>query len=288
MRQRQGSVLCPSCGQLVGVNDERCYNCGRLRPGLFGFAGLARKLGDDLGFLPLVLGACGLLYISALYISTLAIDPSAVRAGGLLTLFSPGSKSLLVLGASGSGPVFRLGRWWTVLSAGWLHAGVLHIVLNMMSVRALLPAMAQLYGPARTVIIYVLAGATGFTASSLAGRYLTFLPGMLRGAPFTVGASASVFGLIGALLYYGRRGGSRVVAEQARRWALGGILFGFAMPGIDNWAHLGGMAGGYLVSRWLDPLKPERGDHALVALLCLVVSLAAIVYSVVTGLSFVR
>lgn len=283
MRQRQGSVLCPSCGQLVGVNDERCLNCGRLRPGLFGFAGLARKLGNDLGFAPLVLGACGLLYISAL-----AIQPSAVRASGVFSLFSPGVESLFVLGASGSVPVFRFERWWTVFSAGWLHAGVLHILFNMMSVRDLLPAMAQFYGPARTVIIYVLAGAAGFTASSLAGHYLAFLPGMLRGAGFTVGASASVFGLIGALLYYGRRGGSRVIAEHARRWALGGILFGFAMPGIDNWAHLGGMAGGYLVSRWLDPLKPERGDHALIALLCLVVSLAAIVYSVATGLSFVR
>jgi rhomboid protease GluP len=283
MRQREGSVLCPSCRQLVGVNDERCFHCGRLRPGLFGFAGLARRFGNDLGFAPLVLGACGLLYVSAL-----AIQPSAIRASGLFSLLSPGVESLFVLGASGSVPVFRFGRWWTVLSAGWLHAGVLHIAFNMMSVRDLLPAMAQLYGPSRTVIIYVCAGVAGFTASSLAGHYLAFLPGMLRGAGFTVGASASVFGLIGALLYYGRRGGSRVIAEHARRWALGGVLFGFAMPGIDNWAHLGGMAGGYLVSRWLDPLQPERGDHALVALLCLVLSLAAIAYSVVTGLSFVR
>lgn len=283
MRQREGSVLCPSCGQLVGVNDERCFHCGRLRPGLFGFAGLLRNLGNDLGFAPLVLGVCGLLYVSAL-----AIQPSAIRATSLLSILSPGVESLFLLGASGSVPVFHYGRWWTVLSAGWLHAGVLHIVFNMMSVRDLLPAMAHLYGPARTVIIYTLAGAAGFAASSAAGHYLSFLPGMLRGAGFTVGASAAVFGLIGALLHYGRRGGSPVVAEHARRWALGGVLFGFAMPGIDNWAHLGGMAGGYLVSRWLDPLRPERSDHALGALVCLVASLAAIVYSVVSGLSFVR
>lgn len=283
MRQREGSVVCPSCGQLVGVNDERCFHCGRPRPGLFGFAGLLRNLGNDLGFAPLVLGVCGLLYVSAL-----AIQPSAIRATSLFSMLSPGVESLFLLGASGSVPVFHYGRWWTILSAGWLHAGVLHIVFNMMSVRDLLPAMAHLYGPARTVIIYTLAGAAGFAASSAAGHYLTFLPGMLRGAGFTVGASAAVFGLIGALLHYGRRGGSRVVAEHARRWALGGVLFGFAMPGIDNWAHLGGMAGGYLVSRWLDPLQPERSDHALAALLCLVASLAAVVYSVVSGLSFFR
>jgi len=282
-RQRSGSVLCPSCGQLVGVGDERCYHCGRARPGLFGFAFLLRHLGNDLGFVPLVLGACGLLYISAL-----AIQPGGIRTSGLISLLSPGVESLFLLGASGSVPVFRFGRWWTVLSAGWLHAGVLHIVFNMMAVRDLVPAMAHFYGAARTVIIYTLAGVAGFAASSVAGHYLYFLPSVLRGAGFTVGASASIFGLIGALLHYGRRGGSRLVAEHAKRWAMGGVLFGLLMPGIDNWAHLGGMAGGYLASRWLDPLTPERGDHAIGALLCLLASLVAVVYSVADGLQWVR
>jgi rhomboid protease GluP len=103
-----------------------------------------------------------------------------------------------------------------------------------------------------------------------------------------VGASASVFGLIGALLHYGRRGGSRLVEEHAKRWALAGVIFGFVVPGIDNWAHLGGMAGGYLTSRWLDPLKPERSDHVIAALVCLLASLAAVVVSVVQGLPSVR
>jgi len=282
-RQRTGSVLCPACGQLVGVNDERCFHCGRARPGLFGFAGLLRHLGNDLGFLPLVLGACGLLYISAL-----AIQPGGIRTSGVISLLSPGVESLFLLGASGSVPVFRFGRWWTVLSAGWLHAGVLHIAFNMMAARDLVPALAQLYGAARTVILYTLAGVAGFAASSAAGHYVWFLPGFLRGAGFTVGASASIFGLIGALLHYGRRGGNRLVAEHAKRWAMGGLLFGLVMPGIDNWAHLGGMAGGYLTSRWLDPLAPERGDHMIGALLCLLASLAAVVYSVADGLRWFR
>jgi len=282
-RQRSGSVLCPSCGQLVGVNDEACFHCGRAHPGLFGFAGLLRNLGRDLGFSALVMGACGLLYVTAL-----AIQPDAIGRGGMLSLFSPGVESLFVLGASGAIPVFGYGRWWTVLSAGWLHAGVLHIIFNMLWVRDLVPAMAHLYGAGRTVIIYTLAGVAGFAASSLAGHYLTFMPGMLRGAGFTVGASASVFGLIGALLHYGRRGGSRLVAEHARRWALAGVVFGFVMPGIDNWAHLGGMAAGYLTSLWLDPLTPERGDHLIAALLCLVASLAAILFSVAHGLKLLQ
>ena len=55
------------------------------------------------------------------------------------------------------------------------------------------------------------------------------------------------------------------------------------MPGIDNWAHIGGFAGGYLCSKVLDPLKPERMDHFLGAMACLVLTAIAIVISVVHG-----
>ena len=49
-RQRTGSVVCASCGSLVGVNDDRCYTCGRRNPGLWGYGPLLRRLGNDLGF----------------------------------------------------------------------------------------------------------------------------------------------------------------------------------------------------------------------------------------------
>jgi membrane associated rhomboid family serine protease len=271
-RDRASSVLCPSCGSLVGVKDERCLTCGRLRPGMFGFAPLLRAIGGDLGFVPLVMWACG-----AVYIATLAVARDAGGSEGLLSFLSPSGPSLFLFGASGATAVFGYGRWWTVLSAGWLHGGLLHIGFNMMALRELGPLTTHLYGTARTFIIYTVAGVAGFLASSVAGY-------VLRGGGLTVGASAALFGLIGALLYYGRRGGSRALRDAAIRWAIGGLAFGFFIPGIDNWAHLGGLAGGYLASRWLDPLLPERGDHVLMALLCVVVSAASIVASVVAGL----
>jgi rhomboid protease GluP len=277
---RTGSILCPSCGQLVGVNDEQCLNCGRRRPGLFGFTTALRGLGPDYGFGGFVLWLCG-----ALYLATLASHVSGMQMGGL-SLVAPSTESLFLFGASGAVPVFTFGRWWTILSAGWLHAGVLHLVFNMMWIRDLARPNVELYGPARTVIVYVVSGAVGFLASSLAGSYLVFLPGPLRGAGFTVGASAPLFGLLGALLQYGHRTGSSMTTERAKGLALSLLLFGFIMPGIDNWAHLGGLAGGYLVSRWLDPLRPERGDHAVIGLLLLAASLAAVVYSVASGLRF--
>lgn len=279
-RQRSGSVICPSCGSLVGVGDEQCLICGRKRPGLWGFASLLRNLaGEDSGFVTLVLWTCGALYLASLVVGRESIG----SGGGVLSFLSPGGESLFLFGASGYLPMFGYGRWWTPLSAGWLHGGLLHIVFNMMALRDLGPLTVHLYGVARTVIIYTVASVAGFLASSFAGRYIHFLP-FLHGARMTIGASASLFGLIGALLYYGRRGGSAALRQAATRWILSGLAFGFLVPGIDNWAHIGGLAGGYLTSRWLDPLLPERGDHVVGALVCLLLSAAAIAASLIVGL----
>jgi rhomboid protease GluP len=207
--------------------------------------------------------------------------------GGLFNILSPSSQSLFLFGASGAVPVFAGDRWWTVLSAGWLHGGLLHILFNMMWVRQLAPATADMYGPGRMVIIYVASGAAGFALSSFAGAYLPPLL-FLRGGQFTVGASAAIFGLLGALVYYGRRSGSSHIGSQAMTFALMMGLFGFVMPGVDNYAHGGGFAGGYLMGRLLDPLKPERVDHIVVALVCLAASLAAVIVSIVHGVQFLR
>jgi rhomboid protease GluP len=250
---------------------------------MWGLTHLLRDLGDDMGLTTLVMWACG-----ALYLASLAADFEGIRAGGMLSFLSPSVESLFLFGASGAVPVFGYGRWWTVLSAAWLHGGLLHILFNLYWVRNLAPPTAHLYGPGRAVIIYTVSAVVGFAASSVAGAFLPFLPGFLRGAGFTVGASAPIFGLLGALLHSGRRSGSSQVSQQARSLAIVLLIFGFILPGVDNWAHLGGLGGGFLTAKVLDPLKPERGDHVLVALACLAASLLAILASVVSGLGILR
>jgi len=272
-------VVCSSCGVLVGVNDEACYNCGRRNPSLWGFSPALRALGQDLGFVPFITGACVILYGLTL-LSTTALGGS-LGMGGILNMFSPSGEALLLFGASGGIPVFALGRWWTVLSASFLHGSVLHILFNMIWVRQLAPAVAELYGPGRMAIIYVLAGVAGFSLSTVAWAYLPNLI-VLRGSNLTVGASASIFGLLGALVHYGRRGGSTHIGGQALSYAVILGLFGFIMPGIDNYAHLGGFGGGILAARLLDPLKPERIDHIVIAVVLLAASLLAVVASLLT------
>ena len=278
-RQTTGSVVCVSCGYLVGVADDRCYHCGRRNPGLWGFAPALRSLGHDLGFVPFVTGLTVVVYVLTLLASRGDIG---MQGFGLL---APNTYSLLLFGASGAIPVFALDRWWTLLSAGWLHGSLIHILFNVLWIRQLAPAVGELYGPGRMVIVYTIGCVVGFAASSFAGYYLAFLPlRLLQGAQLTVGASAPIFGLLGALVYYGRRSGSSVVHGQAMSWALMMFIFGIIMPGVDNYAHAGGFVGGYLAGRLLDPLKPERVNHMAIALGCLVLSVLSIVVSIVHGL----
>jgi rhomboid protease GluP len=201
-RQRTGSVVCASCGSLVGVNDDKCYSCGRRNPGLWGFGRALRSFGNDLGFITVVFYGCIGLYITSLLFS-LAIGEN-IFGRGVFSLFSPGIEAMVSFGASGAYPVFQMGRWWTVLSAGWLHAGVLHILFNMMMLRQVGPPTADIYGAARMIIIYVVGGAIGFVCSSIAGAVMPPLP-IIGAGLFTVGASAPLFALLGGLMYYSRR-----------------------------------------------------------------------------------
>lgn len=262
-RKTEGSVLCSSCGVLVGVNDPTCYNCGRRNPGLWGFGPALRALGNDLGFVNIVTGATVIMFVLSLILS---------RDGTNIGL-TPSMTALQILGASGAVPVFGRGWWWTILTAGWLHGGILHIFFNVLWIRQLGPEIANLYGAGRMILIYTAAGIIGFTLSSV----MYFLPIPFFGAGVTVGASASIFGFLGALVYYGRRTGSSHIGQAGVQYAVFMGIMGFIFPGVDNAAHLGGFVGGYLASMILDPLKPERLDHIVAAIVCLLLTFAALV-----------
>jgi len=275
-RQTTGSIVCPSCGRLVGVNDRECFNCGRRNPGMWGFAPVLQKLGLNIGFTQIVMTGCAILYGL-----TLVTDWKNVGNSGM-SILAPGTPALFLFGGSGAWPIFGYGRWWTVLSAAWLHGGLLHIGFNMLWLRQIMPAVEEYYGTGRLIIIYTVSSATGFLLTSL--MYLPPVPlGPFRGAYFTIGASAPLFGLFGALLLYSRRVGHTALGQEIWRWVIIFVFIGLIVPFVDNWAHLGGLAGGWLTARALDPLKPESANHMLLALLCLLLIAASIAASLLLG-----
>jgi rhomboid protease GluP len=282
-RQKTGSVVCASCGSLVGVKDEKCYSCGRRNPGLWGFGPVLRRFGNDFGFTTVIIYGCCALYALELLLTVLS-GGNILGSTSIFSILGPNAFAGAALGVSGTGPVFDQHNWWTLLSAGWLHGGALHILFNMMWVRQLGPAVEDIYGGARMVVIYTISSVTGFFLSSFLGLY-PVIP-FFHGAYYTLGASAPIFGLLGALVYYGRRGGSSLVRSQAMSYAVTLFVFGLIMPGggVDNCAHAGGFAGGYLASMWLDPLKRERMDHFVGAAISLVATALAIITSMVIEL----
>jgi membrane associated rhomboid family serine protease len=230
-RKTSGAILCPSCGRLTNADAPVCLVCGRRNPGLWGFAGPLRALFRRRSFVDVVSVACIVLYIASL-----VIDPGAVlQSRGLLSMFSPSGQALLDLGATGALP-WQLGHWWTVLTAIYLHGGPLHILFNVLWIRQLGPAVEELYGPARLVVIFTVAGVLGFVASNVLGYGLT------------IGASGSIFGLLGAMVAFGQKRGGTFgahVLRQYGQWALLLFVLGFLMPGVNNVAHAGGFVGGF-------------------------------------------
>ncbi|MDH3254070.1 MAG: rhomboid family intramembrane serine protease [Acidobacteriota bacterium] len=275
-RQTSGSAVCPSCGKLVGINEARCWNCGRANPGMWGFGRVLRRFGENFGSTDIILWGCGTLYVISLL-----LDLSGIRFDNLLAFLAPSGRSLLALGASGALPVLGDGAWWTLLSAGWLHGGLLHILFNMLWVRQLGPVTTALYGPGRMLLIYLVSSAAGFAASAFGGVFLSWLAFIMGGHPYSisVGASAAVFGLLGAMVYAERRGVVSHLGRQAWGYAIALFVFGLVLPGVDNWAHLGGFLGGYGLGKLLDPARPERPDHLLMAVALLVMTAVAIIAS---------
>jgi rhomboid protease GluP len=256
-RKTRGAILCPYCGRLTNAEASECLVCGRRNPGLWGFAGPLRVLFRRRRFTDVVTVVC-----IAAYLASLLLDPASVlRPRGFFADFAPSNQALLALGATGAWPV-RSGHWWTLFTAIYLHAGLLHILFNLLWIRQLGPAVEELYGPARTAVVFTVSGVVGFLVSNAVGIGLT------------VGASGSIFGLLGAIVAYGRRRGGAfgaMVLRQYGMWALILFVFGFFMSSVNNYAHAGGFVGGLVCGYVLSfaEHRSERGLDQLLGAACL-------------------
>jgi len=128
------------------------------------------------------------------------------------------------------------------------------------------------FGPARGFVIFSAAGAVGFLVSNL-----------VSGAP-SIGASGSIFGLLAALIVYGRRHGHVALTAQLWQWAIVIFVMGFVLQGVNNWAHAGGFAGGWVTAEAMR-LSDEKRESPAVQLLALAL---LIVTAIGIPLSFVR
>lgn len=136
-------------------------------------------------------------------------------------------------------PAIIEGEWWRIISSMFLHIGALHLFMNMLAIYYLGTAVERIYGSTRFVIIYFISGIIGGLTSFAFNTHIA------------AGASGALFGLFGALLYFG------VIHKQLFYQTMGksvifilliNLAFGFLVPQIDMGAHVGGLIGGFIAA----------------------------------------
>jgi len=145
------------------------------------------------------------------------------------------------------------GEWWRLVTAGFLHGGILHILMNSWVLFDLGAQVEEIYGTSRFLVFYFVSTVTGFLASSL-----------VSGSLLSIGASAGILGLIGAMIAFGVRHRHTAMGAGLRahytQWVIFMVVVGF-LPGlqVDNAAHLGGLAGGFVVAYLANTPKAAEG-----------------------------
>lgn len=241
--QQPRPQICPNCGSLVGIHASRCHQCGTNLK--FSVAAVNRSLsGVFSGPAPVT---------TALLVSNLimfGIEWMALAAhgggGGLSILWGMGGEASYRLGMSAPYAIYIQHEWFRLITAIFLHGGLLHIGFNMMALMQLGPALEELYGSSRYFFLYIFTGAFGFLASSFTGH-------------LSLGASGGLLGLVGAMLAITtKRGGAYMRDLRSRLVSSVVFLFvlGFMGMGIDNWAHGAGLAAGFALGKIFADRQP--------------------------------
>jgi rhomboid protease GluP len=224
-------LTCAKCRALLELKTKTCPYCGTSQA-----ARRAPTPAADAA----ATGRLGVWILSVnvlLFLLMLAVDPAR---GDQTKSLTPTHVVQVMFGANDWLSVKHCGHYWRFLTAMFLHVDLLHLVMNSVALLILIPLAAATFGSQRTTCIYFGAGLVGSYVSHLAENS-------------SVGASGALCGLIAALAVYGlRRGGfeGRMLTRRMVGWALFIVVIGMLWPGIDNWGHLGGFAGGALVGRF--------------------------------------
>ncbi len=135
----------------------------------------------------------------------------------------------------------KAGEYYRLITSGFLHIGVIHLLLNMYSLYIVGTQVEYFYGKVKYIIIYLF--------SLIMGSLFTVALSSVN--TVSAGASGAIFGLLGSILYFGvkYRGyiGNSLV-NQIVPVVILNLIIGFTTPGIGNAAHIGGLVGGYLIS----------------------------------------
>ncbi len=267
--------MCPSCRQLVDRSLATCPACGGSLRGVPG-GGVARALRlllPGTGSVSMLLITVNVI-MSLLMYATWGTSPGS---SGFLGLLAPPGKALYLFGAKWT-PAIISGEVWRLVTANYLHGGIIHLLFNCYALVSLGPLIEESFGGRKLFLIYSVTGFAAFATSAL-----------FRPETLSIGASGALFGILGFAIVFGRfRSGpsGRAIAAQLMRYLIFMALF-FLIPGIDNAAHIGGLVSGAALGLLVDAGEPRTpaGDLAL-NLLTAGAVLATVGSFVAMGLSY--
>jgi membrane associated rhomboid family serine protease len=133
-------------------------------------------------------------------------------------------------------PSISTGQWWILITAGFLHGSILHLLFNVYILWVLGSQLESILGKKQFIFIYFISLLGGSIASFLFSPFGTY----------SIGASGAIFGLMGAMLVVGRK--KRLDISQVAVLVILNVVIGFVLSGIDWRAHLGGLAAGSLIA----------------------------------------
>jgi rhomboid protease GluP len=249
--------MCPNCRAFITSNDRTCPYCDeKVGPRSID----VRQPGEILG------GLIPHAYFTTVLI--LVINFGFFMATQWLAKTMGENYALLALGGKYGPSIWQDHEWWRLVTAGFLHAGWIHILMNSWVFYDLGAQTEQVYGTPRFLVIYFFGTVGGFLCSAY----------MYQGP--SVGASAGIMGLIGAMLAFGVANKTSLGAQIRSfyfRWVIYVLAIGFfVMSGTDNWAHIGGLAAGFVIGYVAGtPVHASRGNEGLwkgLAALCIVLT----------------
>jgi len=225
--------MCPHCRAFITVHDKICPYCQEK----VGARAIDRRDDSPIGgFIPqnrfvtvLILLINFGFFIATVFASMKAGNPDPVMNIDQQTLIGFGAKLPAIY-------ILRFNLYWRLVTAGFLHGGLIHILMNSWVLWDVGPVVDEMYGSARMLVFYFVGSVTGFALSSLLS------PGI------SIGASAAICGLIGAMIALGLRH-HNPIGDAMRgsyiRWVVLILIMGFFIRDIDNFAHIGGLIGGF-------------------------------------------
>jgi rhomboid protease GluP len=250
--------MCPNCRAFITTSDRTCPYCGQQ---VGARAVDVRQPGEIMGGL-----------ISQAHFTTILIlvINFGLFIGTLFLQRTMGETNAIgVLGAKWGPYIFQDHQYWRLVTAGFLHGGWLHILGNSWVLYQVGAQVEEVYGTPRFLVVYF--------AGTVGGFYMS---AVLNPTSLSVGASAGIMGLIGAMIAFGvahRSSGGNAIRNRYVGFVIYIIAFGLiSRLAVDNWAHIGGLAAGFLIGYAAGtPIRSSAGREGVwrvVAAVCVVVT----------------